>query len=131
MEQITQLSVVWTKLCLPSGNLLISTPRSKLNLLKELKQLYMAIKKNDFSSIQKKFSAEASFKPDRYFDLGNAFTDACGIPGPVMGHLNMLLGHTDTGKTTGLIKTAIDAQKKGILPVFIITEQNGIGIMRF
>jgi hypothetical protein len=83
----------------------------------------MAIKKQDFSDIVKKYSVEASFKPDRYFDLGDAFLDASGIPGPVMGHINMLLGHTDTGKTTGLIKTAIDAQKKGILPVFIITEQ--------
>ena len=83
----------------------------------------MAIKKQDFTAIQKKYSAEASFKPDRYFDLGDAFLDACGLPGPAMGHITMLLGHTDTGKTTGLIKTAIDAQKKGILPVFIITEQ--------
>ena len=83
----------------------------------------MAIKKTDFSAVQKKFSVEAKFKPDRYFDLGDAFLEACGLPGPVMGHINMLLGHTDTGKTTGLIKTAIDAQKKGILPVFIITEQ--------
>jgi SNF2 family DNA or RNA helicase len=35
----------------------------------------------------------------------------------------MFLGHSDTGKTTALVKTAVDAQKKGILPVFIITEQ--------
>jgi len=83
----------------------------------------MAIKKTDFSAIKNKFSDNASFKPDRFFDLGDAFLDACGIPGPAMGHLNMLLGHTDTGKTTALIKTAIDAQKKGILPVFLITEQ--------
>jgi hypothetical protein len=83
----------------------------------------MAIKKTDFSAVLKKFSADAKFKPDRYFDLGDAFLQACGLPGPVMGHITMLLGHTDTGKTTGLIKTAIDAQKKGILPVFIITEQ--------
>jgi hypothetical protein len=81
------------------------------------------IKKMDFSVIQKKYSQEASFKPDRFFDLGDAFLDACGIPGPAMGHLNMFLGHTDTGKTGALIKTAIDAQKKNILPVFLITEQ--------
>jgi RecA/RadA recombinase len=35
----------------------------------------------------------------------------------------MLLGHSDTGKTTALVKSAVDAQKKGIVPVFIITEQ--------
>jgi len=82
-----------------------------------------AIKKQDFSAIKKKYSEEASFKPDRYFDLGDAFLDACGIPGPAMGHLNMLLGHSDTGKTVALIKTAIDAQRKDILPVFLISEQ--------
>ena len=81
------------------------------------------IKKTDFSSIKKKFSKEAEYKPDRFFDLGDAFLDACGIPGPAMGHINMLLGHSDTGKTTALVKSAVDAQKKGIIPVFIITEQ--------
>ena len=81
------------------------------------------IKKTDFSAIKKKFSKEAEYKPDRFFDLGNAFLDACGIPGPAMGHINMLLGHSDTGKTTALVKSAVDAQRKGIVPVFIITEQ--------
>lgn len=83
----------------------------------------MAIKKTDFATIKKKYSQEATFKPERYFDLGDAFLDACGIPGPAMGHINMFLGHSDTGKSTALILSAIDAQKKGILPVFIITEQ--------
>jgi len=83
----------------------------------------MAIKKKDFSAIKSKYSQEAAFKPDRFFDLGDAFLDACGVPGPAMGHLNMFLGHSDTGKTTALIETAKDAQKKGILPVFLITEQ--------
>jgi hypothetical protein len=83
----------------------------------------MAIKKKSFKDVKGKFSKKASFKPDRFFDLGEAFLDATGIPGPSMGHINMFLGHSDTGKTTALVKTAVDAQKKGILPVFIITEQ--------
>lgn len=83
----------------------------------------MAIKKNDFSAIKKKFSKEAEYKPDRFLDLGDAFLDATGIPGPAIGHINMFLGHSDTGKTTALVKAAVDAQKKGILPIFIITEQ--------
>jgi hypothetical protein len=83
----------------------------------------MAIKKNDFSSIKKKFSKEAEYKADRFLDLGDAFLDATGLPGPAVGHINMFLGHSDTGKTTALVKAAVDAQKKGILPVFIITEQ--------
>ena len=83
------------------------------------------IKKSQFNfdDLKKKYSKEAEYKPDRFFDLGDAFLDATGIPGPAMGHINMLLGHSDTGKTTALVKTAVDAQKKGILPIFLITEQ--------
>ena len=39
-----------------------------------------------------------------------------------MGHIVLLRGHSDTGKTTALLETAVSAQKRGILPVFIITE---------
>jgi hypothetical protein len=35
----------------------------------------------------------------------------------------MFLGHSNSSKTTALVKTAVDAQKKGVLPVFIITEK--------
>jgi hypothetical protein len=83
----------------------------------------MAIKKNNFDAIKKKFSKEAEYKSDRFLDLGDAFLDATGVPGPAIGHINMFLGHSDTGKTTALVKSAIDAQKKGIIPIFIITEQ--------
>jgi hypothetical protein len=70
----------------------------------------MAIKKTtDFSSFKKKYSTSAKYKPQRFFDCGSDFLDAVGLPG--------------TGKTTAMIKTAADAQKKEILPVFIITEQ--------
>ena len=78
----------------------------------------MAIKKKSFKDIKSKFSKKASFKPDRFFDLGEAFLDATGLPGPSMGHINMFLGHSDTGKTTALVKTAVDAQRKGILTCF-------------
>ena len=63
----------------------------------------MAIKKKDFVSIKKKFSTSAKFKAQRFFDLGKDFLDAVGIPGPAIGHLNMFLGHSDTGKTTALV----------------------------
>jgi hypothetical protein len=72
----------------------------------------MAIKKHDFKSIKDKFSTSAKYKPQRFFDLGPDFLDAVGIPGPAIGHLNMFLGHSDTGKTTALVKCAVDAQKK-------------------
>jgi hypothetical protein len=80
-------------------------------------------KTSDFSSIRKKFSSKEKYKEQKYFDLGESFQKATGLPGPAMGQINMLLGHSDTGKTTALIQAAVDAQKKGILPIFIITEQ--------
>lgn len=84
-----------------------------------------AIKKQEFSfeDTKKKYSSSASFKPEKFFDLGEPFLKSTGLPGPAIGHTNVLLGHSDTGKTTALIKTAVSAQQKGILPVFIITEQ--------
>ena len=39
-----------------------------------------------------------------------------------MGHIVLLRGHSDTGKTTALLEAAVSAQKRNILPVFIITE---------
>jgi len=39
-----------------------------------------------------------------------------------MGHIVLLRGHSDTGKTTALLEAAVSAQKRQILPVFIITE---------
>ena len=39
-----------------------------------------------------------------------------------MGHIVLLRGHSDTGKTTALLEAAVSAQKRKILPVFIITE---------
>lgn len=85
----------------------------------------MAIKKQSFDkdSIISKFSSKLKYKPDRFFDLGDAFMDATSVPGPAMGHINMFLGHSDTGKTTALLSAAADAIKKDVLPVFIITEQ--------
>jgi hypothetical protein len=40
-----------------------------------------------------------------------------------MGGINMFLGHSNSSKTTALILAAANAQKKGHLPVFIITER--------
>ena len=79
--------------------------------------------KVSFADIKKKFSTRVKYKEDAYLDLGEAFQKACGIPGPAEGHINMLLGHSDTGKTTALVKAGAIAQSKGKLPVFIITEQ--------
>jgi hypothetical protein len=40
-----------------------------------------------------------------------------------MGNINMFLGHTNSSKTTAMILAAVDAQRKGHLPILIITER--------
>lgn len=84
------------------------------------------IKKKDFSAfqtMQNKYSSVAKMKPQEYFMVDQTFYEISGIPGPAKGHINMFLGHSDTGKTTALVECAADAQRKSVLPVFIITEQ--------
>lgn len=85
----------------------------------------MAIKKKEFSisQITEKYSTKTKYKETNFYYCGNAFLNACSLPGPAMGAINMFLGHTNTAKTTAMILTAIDAIKKGHLPVFIITER--------
>ena len=62
------------------------------------------------------------FKDQDWIQLSKAFQDVTSIPGIPMGHIVLLRGHSDTGKTTAMIEAAVSAQKRNILPVFIITE---------
>jgi hypothetical protein len=85
----------------------------------------MAIKKKEinFNDIKNKFSTKTKYKETQFYNCGEAFMDACGLPGPVMGHISMFLGFSNSSKTTAMILAAADAQRKGHLPVFIITEK--------
>lgn len=67
-------------------------------------------------------STSVKFKQQAWIPLSPAFQDALQIPGIPMGHISLLRGHSDTGKTTALLEAAANAQKMGILPIFIITE---------
>lgn len=67
-------------------------------------------------------TTSVKFKDDRWIPLSKSFQDALQIPGLPVGHISLLRGHSDTGKTTALLEAAVSCQKMGILPVFIITE---------
>ena len=67
-------------------------------------------------------SQPVKFKPQSWIPLSKAFQDTLSIPGIPMGHITLLRGHSDTGKTTAMLEAAVAAQKMGVLPVFIITE---------
>jgi hypothetical protein len=81
------------------------------------------IKKKESGGFKDKFSTKTKYKDTNYYFCGEAFLSASGLPGPVMGGINMFLGHSNSSKTTAMILAAADAQKKGHLPVFIITEK--------
>jgi len=80
--------------------------------------------KFDLSNFKDKkgLSGNVKFKPQQWVPLSNAFQEVTSVPGIPTGHICLLRGHSDTGKTTALIEAAVSAQKTGILPVFIITE---------
>jgi len=84
-----------------------------------------ALKKKDFDlkALTAELSSSTEYKPQEYLDCGEAFTETTGVPGPAIGHLNQFLGHSDSGKTAALIKSMINSQKKGRLPVLLITEE--------
>jgi|TARA_R110000796_G_scaffold251990_1_gene384728 hypothetical protein len=93
---------------------------------KSLTAAAVAAQKENFSLSkyreQKGISTVSKFKEQKWVPLSQAFSDVTSIPGIPTGHIVLLRGHSDTGKTTAMIEGAVSAQKRGILPVFIITE---------
>jgi len=82
--------------------------KSKFNL--------SAFKKSKF------LDQSVKFKAQKWLPLSPAFNEVLSLPGIPMGHITLLRGHSDTGKTTAMLECAVAAQKAGVLPVFIITE---------
>lgn len=78
----------------------------------------------DLSAFKKSKFLDQSvkFKPQRWIQLSKAFQDVISLPGIPMGHITLLRGHSDTGKTTAMLEAAVAAQKMGVLPIFIVTE---------
>jgi len=65
---------------------------------------------------------QVEYKPQEWIDMSPAFKDVTKLPGIPMGHVIMNYGKSDVGKTTMLIEAGAFAQKQGILPVMILTE---------
>ena len=60
------------------------------------------------------------FKDQEWIPLSQAFQDVTSIPGIPMGHIVLLRGHSDTGKTTAMIEAAVSAQKRKILQYLLL-----------
>ncbi len=70
----------------------------------------------------KNLASKSTFKKLEWLPLSPAFNKAISLPGLLIGGLNILRGHSDTGKTLAMVEAAISSQKMGRMPVFIITE---------
>lgn len=86
-----------------------------------------ALKKNTSFNLDnfkksKNLTEGIAYKKQEWIPLSEAFQDAISLPGLPHGHVITLRGHSDTGKTTAMIEAALNVQKMGKLPVFIITE---------
>ena len=82
-------------------------------------------KKFDLASFKEKkgyTSRGVLMDKQTWLPFSPALQDVLGLPGIPCGHITLFRGHSDTGKTTALLEVARAAQKKGIMPVFIITE---------
>ena len=71
---------------------------------------------------KKLLSGNVKFKEQKWIPFSKAMQDALSIPGIAMGHINIVRGGSNTGKTTTSIETVVSAQKMGVLPVLMITE---------
>jgi hypothetical protein len=76
---------------------------------------------NDYKK-EKGIDKDVKFKKQEYIKVSDAFSRVTGLPGIPVGHVTTLKVHTNTGKSTLLLETAVSAQKNGHIPVFVITE---------
>ena len=97
-------------------------PRNKKSLAEAVSaELKSGFNLDSFKN-KKGLANNVKFKDQEWIPHSQAFTDVLSIPGIPLGHIVLLRGHSDTGKTTALLETAVASQKRNILPVFIITE---------
>lgn len=103
-----------------------------VNLLEEQLKITKRFQKKQ-DEIEKKFKKmsaitdkikfkQVDMKPQEYIDMSDAFKETLKQPGIPMGHTHMIYGLSDVGKTTMAVELASFAQKQGVFPVLIITE---------
>ena len=71
---------------------------------------------------KKLLNGNVKFKEQKWVPFSTALQEALSIPGIPLGHISMVRGKSNTGKSTTAIEVAVNAQKMGVLPVLIITE---------
>jgi len=83
--------------------------------------------KKSFSldNFKKKVGAEkVESKPLQWIPIDDALQEATGMPGVPKGYVTLFRGYSNTGKSTALMRSIVNAQKMGLLPIIIDTENN-------
>lgn len=63
-------------------------------------------------------------KPLEWIRMSDGFAEATGLPGFPKGYVSLSRGHSNTGKSTAICEAIVSAQKMGIFPIIIDTENN-------
>ena len=82
---------------------------------KSLTQTISSAKNFDLDKFKEKklLSGNIKFKPQDWIPFSPALQEVLSVPGVPVGHVTLLRGHSDTGKTTALLELAVSAQKMG------------------
>ena len=88
-------------------------PRGRKSLSAAVdKELKSSFNLNNFKN-KKGLASNVKFKAQDSIPLSQAFQEVTSVPGIPLGHITLLRGHSDTGKTTALLEAAVAAQKRG------------------
>jgi len=63
-------------------------------------------------------------KPLRWIPSSKSLQTSTGLPGFPMGYISLARGFSNTGKSTAICEGIVNAQKMGVLPILIDTENN-------
>lgn len=77
---------------------------------------------DSYINSQQSSTPPIEYKEDSYVRLPEPVQEALTQPGFSLGHISMLYGLSDSGKTGILLNAIKCAQEQGILPVLIVTE---------
>ena len=85
----------------------------------------IAKKTYSLDNFKKKVGADkVASKPLVWIPVDSALQEATGMPGVPKGYVTLFRGYSNTGKSTALMRSIVNSQKMGILPIIIDTENN-------
>lgn len=95
------------------------------DLANNKKKKPIAKKQFSLKDFKKKINGEnVPYKDLKWFKFSNVVKDSVGLPGIPKGYVTLCRGFSNTGKSTMLCEAVVQAQKDGVLPIIVDTENN-------